>query len=144
MLFPLDAEVELPDYRALRQTYELAPIDEKDVEKVIENLRQQQAVIEPVERPAQDGDEVTVKLSGKRTEVKEGGSDILVRERSVPVVILPENPEKNENTGEEWPFPGFSRNLIGLSVGDEETYRIHLPRRFQFRPASRARSTISR
>jgi trigger factor len=124
---PLDAEVELPDYRALRQPYELAEVDEKEVKKVIDNLRQQQAIIEPVERAAQEGDEVTVKLSGKRKEVKEGGSDILVRERSVPVVILAENPEKDENAGEEWPYPGFSRNLIGLSVGDEKTIEYTFP-----------------
>lgn len=126
-IVPLDAEVELPDYRALRQPYELAPVEEKEVEKVIENMRQQQAVIEPVERPAQEGDEVTVKLIGKRRKVDEGSSDVLVRERSVPVVILPENPEKNENTGEEWPFPGFSRNLLGLSVGDEKTIEYTFP-----------------
>jgi trigger factor len=124
---PLDAEVELPDYRGLRQPYELAPVDEKEVEKVIDNLRQQQAIVEPVERPAQESDEVTVKLSGKRTEIKDGGSDILVRERSVPVVILPENPAIDEKTGEEWPFPGFSRNLIGLSVGDEKTIEYTFP-----------------
>ncbi len=126
-IVPLDAEVELPDYRAIRQPYELAPVDEKEVEKVIENMRQQQAIIEPVERPAQEGDEVTVKLSGKRKQVEEGGSDVLIRERSVPVVILAENPEKDESTGDEWPFPGFSRNLIGLSVGDEKTIDYTFP-----------------
>lgn len=131
-IVPLDAEVELPDYRAIREPYELAPVDEKEVERVVENLRQQQAVIEPVERAAQEGDEVTVKLSGRRLEVAEGGSDLLVRERSMPVVILPENSEKDQDTGEEWPFPGFSRNLIGLSVGDEKTIEYTFPESSNF------------
>jgi trigger factor len=129
---PLDAEVELPDYRELRQPYELAPVDEKEVEKVVENLRQQQAIIEPVDRPAQEGDEVTVKLSGKRKQVEEGVSDVLVRERSVPVVILPEKSESGTEPGEEWPFPGFSRNLIGLSVGDEKTIEYTFPEETSF------------
>jgi trigger factor len=124
---PLEAEVELADYRSLRQSYDLAPIEEKEVERVIESMRQQQAIIEPVDRPAQEGDEVTVKLMGKRKDVEEGDSNVLIRERSVPVVILPENPEKDEDTGEEWPFPGFSRNLIGLSVGDEKTVEYTFP-----------------
>jgi trigger factor len=126
-IIPLDAEVELPDFRAVRRDYKLAPLDEKEITKVIENLRQQQAVLEPVERPAQEGDEVTVKLSGQRKQVDEGESAILVRERSLPVVILAENPEKEENSGVEWPFPGFSRNLIGLSAGAEKTFDYTFP-----------------
>jgi trigger factor len=126
-IIPLDAEVELPDFRAVRRDYELAPLDEIEVTKVIENLRQLQAVVEPVERPAQEGDEVTVKLSGQRKQVDEGSSAVLVRERSVPVVILAENPEKDENSGEEWPFPGFSRSLIGLAAGAEKTIEYTFP-----------------
>jgi trigger factor len=130
---PLEAEVTLGDYNAIRFPYEPKEITDKDVDNVLENMRQQQAVIEPVERPAQEGDLVTVKLKAERKQVEEGETPILIRERSIPIIVQPERTEpaeKDENAQEplpEWPFPGFSRNLIGLSVNDERTLLYTYP-----------------
>jgi trigger factor len=112
---PLEAEIELGDYHSLRLPYELKEVTDQDVEKVLENIREQQAILEPVERSAEDGDQLQIKLSAEYKQVEEGEDKSLIRERSVPVIIGAED----SDTPEEWPFPGFSNHLKGLSAGDE-------------------------
>jgi trigger factor len=113
-IVPLEAKVELGDYHTIRLHYEPKPIEETDVERVLEDLRGRQAVIEPVDRPAMEGDLVTARLSSKRKSEETGESVDLIKELSYPLII---NSEKDAEAENEWPFPGFSRNLIGLSVG---------------------------
>lgn len=122
-LVPLKAEVELGDYESVRQTYELADVPDQDVETLLNNLREQHAVIEPVERPVQEGDLVYIKLSAINQQPKEGEKESLIEERSLPVNVTAEDSEDSM----EWPFPGFSRKLIGFSAGDEATFEYAYP-----------------
>jgi trigger factor len=114
---PLMAEVQLGDYRSIRFPYELKEVTEKEVDEVLDNLRQRQAIEEPVDRPAQEGDHVYLRLSGHRAEADPEIDPVLVKERPFSVIIEKEG----ENLSNEWPYPGFSRDLIGLSAGDERT-----------------------
>ncbi len=120
---PLEATVELGDYKSLRLPYEPKEITGQDVEQVLENIREQGAILEPVDRPAQDGDQLQIKLSAEYKQVEEGQEKSLIRERSVPVIIGAED----SDTPEEWPFPGFSKQLTGLSAGDEKTMSFAFP-----------------
>jgi trigger factor len=123
-VIPLEAEVELGDFHGIRRPYEPKPVTEKQVDEVVEDLRDRQAILEPVDRPAQEGDVVYVRISGQRVDPEEGEDANLVGERSIPIIINPVEPkteEDEEDTPDEWPFPGFSRNMIGLAVGDEKT-----------------------
>ena len=115
---PLEAEVKLGDYRSIHKPYELKEVTDEDVEKVLEDLRERQAILEPVDRPAQEGDMVYVKLSGERKQVAEEEDATLIQERSMPIIIKTETEDIDSR---EWPYPGFSRELIGLSVNDEKT-----------------------
>ncbi len=116
-LVPLEAEVNLGDYEGVRLPYEPGEITENEVEETLTQLREQHAVISPVERSAQQGDLLRILLSGERLNPEEGQETSLINERSLPVII-----EKDlEPSSEEWPFPGFSRQLIGLKAGDEIT-----------------------
>lgn len=133
---PLEPEVMLGEYQSIHKPYELQEITDEDVERVVRDLQDRQAVIEPVERPAQPGDLVTVRLSAVRrpkAEAEEGevpaaeGEEAaekpeqdltLIRERSMPLVVYAaDDPE----TAEEWPYPGFTSLLIGKSAGDEQS-----------------------
>jgi trigger factor len=114
---PLQAEVKLGDYHSLRIPYELKEITDEDVAKVIETIRDQQAVLEPVERPSQDGDQLQIHVSARYTQVEEGEKETLLNDRSAPVILGADD----SDTPEEWPFPGFSSQLVGLSEGDQKT-----------------------
>lgn len=118
---PLEAEVELGDYRSISQPYEPKQITEKEIEDVLSDLQERQAVLEPADRPAQEGDKVFTRLSGTRTNVEEGENPTLVSEQAYPIQIKAESTDSDDEDASEWPFPGFSRNLIGHSSQDELT-----------------------
>lgn len=122
-IVPLRATVELGDYHSIRVAYEPKEITDDDVEDVINNLREQQAVIEPVERPAQEGDMLTIQLSAHRTKTDKDENATLIEDRSIPLLIEADDVDESA----EWPYPGFSRELIGTSMGDERSSTFVYP-----------------
>jgi trigger factor len=113
---PLMAEVELGDYRSIRFPYELPEVSEFQVEEVLQNLRQRQSVEEPVDRSIQEGDRVNIRLSGRRLDSESGSEGVLIRERPYSLIVA----VAGEDTAEEWPYNGFSRDLIGMKPGDQK------------------------
>ncbi len=126
-IVPLESEVTLGDYHSLKKDFELPEVDEKEVQAVLNNLRQRQVVLEDVERAAQDGDLVTVKVSARRAEVAEDQDETLIKERSFPILVQMEPGEEDDSKKYEWPFTGFSKNLVGLSAGDEKSFEFTYP-----------------
>lgn len=115
-MVPLSPEVKLSEYHEVRVELEPKQVEEEDIQKVLDNLREGQAIIEASEQAAGEGDMVYILISGERESAKEGEEKTLIEDRMFPVVI-----EKEEaDTTDEWPFPGFSRNLIGMNAGDEK------------------------
>jgi trigger factor len=110
---PVRPEVELGDYKNFNFRPDIETIDDSRVDKVIEELRDQNATLAPVEdRKAQKGDYAVIKYDGTRDGVAfEGGS----AER-MPLVI-----------GEDRLIPGFEDELVGLSVGDTKGFDITFP-----------------
>lgn len=117
-VIPLDAEVTLGDYRSMRKPYEPKPVTDQDVADAIKELQERQALVEPVERAAQEGDVVTIRLSGERKDNEE--NKVLLSERSIPVIIRSADKD-------EWLFAGFSKNFIGLMVGAEGSVEQTFP-----------------
>lgn len=128
-IVPLMAEVELSDYHGIRFPYELPEITDEEVRAVEDDFRQRQAVEETADRPVEVGDHVYFKVSAKRYEeegeVEEGN---LIEERSSSVIVA----EEDADTSLEWPFDGFSRELIGMSIGEDKTLLYTFPTDSQF------------
>ena len=118
---PLKATVELGDYASVQLPYELEPVPDTRVEEVLSRLREQQAVIETVERPAGETDLVVVKLDAERLDSAE--EKAFIEDRTVTIDI---KSEEADSTG-EWPFPGFSRKLLGLKAGDQQSFEYQYP-----------------
>jgi trigger factor len=106
-------EVELGDYRNFPFKPEIDTIDDGRVDTVIDELRDQNASLSPVEdRGAQNGDYAVVKFEGSRDgEPFEGGAT-----ERMPLII-----------GEDRLIPGFEDNLVGMSVGDTKGFDITFP-----------------
>jgi len=117
---PLDAEVELSDYQSISIPYEVPETTEEDVDAAVESARAQHAIRESVERPAEEGDTIFMRVSGKRTDVEDENDAVVVEERFSSSVI-------QDEAEMEWPFPGFSQELIGLSADDEKTIPYTFP-----------------
>jgi trigger factor len=106
-------EVALGDYRSFNFRPEIEAIDEAKIEKVVDDLRDQQATLAAVEdRPARDGDYAVIGFAGTRDGAPfEGGS----AER-MPLVL-----------GEDRLIPGFEAHLVGLDVGGSTEFDISFP-----------------
>ena len=109
---PLTPEVDLGSYGDIRITEEATEVTEEDVQGRLEQLRQSVATWEPVDRPAQLGDMVTMSVKGTVE-----GSPVL--EDNDAVFYLD---EESPN-----PAPGFAQRLVGLSKDGEEEFDLTLP-----------------
>ncbi|MCX8005546.1 MAG: trigger factor, partial [Burkholderiaceae bacterium] len=63
--FEVFPEIKLGDLSALRIERPVCPVGDAEVDKTIEIMRRQRATFEAVERPAADGDRVTVDFVGQ-------------------------------------------------------------------------------
>jgi trigger factor len=127
-IVPLEPEVILGDYQQIRIPYKLKSISKKDINKVLDDLRERQVVLEPSEQPAKEGDQAFIKLSIVRLHPAEGEIPSLVKDRRMPVVISSKTEDKNE-----WPSPGFSMHLIGLRNGDEKSFQYIYPKNSDYK-----------
>ncbi len=124
---PLAPSVTLGEYAGIRKEYAPPEVTEEDVDKAIKNLLDGQAKSEKVDRPAQVGDMVYVSIEGQEKGADEE-AEALVNLLNAPAIVEPEDAD----TEDEWPYPGFSFSLAGLSKGDEKesehTYEADYPR----------------
>jgi trigger factor len=128
-IVPLEPEVILGDYKKIRIPYKLKAITKKDINKVLEDLRDRQVVLEPSDLAAKEGDQVYIKLSIKKINPGEGEIASLVNDRRMPVVITPANIENKA----EWPFMGFSQTLLGLIKGEVKEFPYTYPMDSEFK-----------
>ena len=106
-------EVVLGDYRNFNFKPEIEKIDDAKVAKVVEELRDQNATLAPVEdRGARNGDYAVIGYTGTRDGVPfDGGS----AER-MPLIL-----------GEERLIPGFEAHVVGLRPGEKAAFDISFP-----------------
>ena len=122
-VIPLQPEVELGDYQQIRVEYQESEVSDEDVDEMVNRIASQQAVVEEVDHPAEVGNIVDTSLSGRLAEADPEDEEAQVMiNQPLPVMIK----EEDEEQSQEWPFPGFSRQLLGVSVGDQlELTHIH-------------------
>ena len=109
---PLTPEVDLGDYRGIRQQPEPVEVTEEEVDQALEQLRRDQAPWAPVERPVQFGDLVTLDVVG----VVDGRQ--VTSDQGVEFVPTQNNP---------LPLPGFSVHLEGLGRGETKEFTLPVP-----------------
>ena len=109
---PLEPTVDLGDYRGIRVESDPAEVTEEEVDGVLDRVRDEQAVWEPVERAAVYGDRLNLNVLGTMDE------ETVVEDEDVEFIPNEEN---------VLPFPGFAPNLVGLSEDDESEFTITVP-----------------
>lgn len=126
---PLQAEVTLGDYSGIRVPFTPPEVEQDAVDTLLSELRERQAILEEVDRPAQPGDVVEVHIRGERVEPEEGKNPVIVADMPASILVKAEDEPRDHN---EWPYPGFSVNVIGKSVGDEFSVQQVLPEDLNF------------
>jgi trigger factor len=109
----LRPQVTLGAYTDYPFKIEIEETDEQRIERVVEQLRDQQASLVPVEeRGAEKGDYAVIGFVGRRDGQPIEGAQA----ERLPLVI-----------GNEGMIPGFEDQLLGMREGDEKTFRLAFP-----------------
>jgi len=110
-------EVKLGDFEHFPFAPEVNPVDETMVEKVVDELRDNEAHLEPMDdRPAQVGDYAIVAFQGTR----DGASVIGGSSENMPLIL-----------GQNRLYPGFDDHIAGLQKGEEREFDLTIPDDFQ-------------
>lgn len=108
-------DITLPDYRKIRLVRKPVSITDKDIDEVVDNLRQRAATRKEVKRAAKEGDEVTIDFAGYDAATKEpiSGAD----GKGYPLVL-----------GSNTFIPGFETHLVGLKPGEQKSFTLTFPK----------------
>jgi trigger factor len=110
-------EVKLETYKGLEVTRRKRPITDADVDKMIDNLRDASASLQPVEdRASQLGDTVTVNAVGKFVDEPDAEE---IKVDDVEVVLGGQGVQKE-----------FTENLTGVNADDSRTFLVEYPADF--------------
>lgn len=110
-------DVSLGEYKGIEAARRTRPVNDEEVERVIENLREASASLQPVEdRASEEGDTVTVDIQGHYVEPP-GDEDINVED--VDIVI-----------GGEGVLPAFTEHLTGVRADEAKTFTVAYPEDF--------------
>ena len=110
-------EIKLGDFEHFGFTPEIKPVDETMVEKVVDELREAEGTLEPVEgRGAVKGDYMVIGFVGSRDGVPFPGG---TSER-MPLIV-----------GDDRLIPGFEEHLVGAAKGEEREFDVTFPDDYQ-------------
>ena len=110
-------DIKLGEYKGLEASRRTRPVSDEDVDRVIEQLRENSASLQPVEdRGAQTGDTVTANFHGKF--VNEPDAEPINVE-DVDVIL-----------GGQGVVQPITDNLVGARADDEKTFSVDYPEDF--------------
>ena len=144
---PLKPEADLGNYRSVRFGYTEPVVSEEALDEALENMRETQAVLEPVERPCQLGDVVKLDIKAVATApvTAKDESAVATEEAAKPEEAAEaaptESPVEPPDPAEEflmdnkdvevlldakveWPMPGFTEQVMGMSLGEERHFEL--------------------
>lgn len=106
-------EVKLGDYRKLKVKKTVNKVEQKDVDQIVERVKQNLAEKKEVKRAAKDGDEVVIDFVGKKDgEAFEGGTA-----EDYTLVL-----------GSKSFIPGFEEAVVGMKPGDKKDIPLTFPK----------------
>jgi trigger factor len=131
--FKADVEIlpaiTLGDYKKLKGAKQAANVEDKDVDDVIERMRQGMSQKEETDQAAQNGDEVIIDFKG----TDKDGKDVAGA------------------TGKEYPLtlgsnsfiPGFEEGLVGKKAGEHLDLPLTFPKDYHHKPLAGAKVTFA-
>lgn len=106
--------VKLANYRAIKKPKKTVEVTDKDVEDVINSLRDRLATREPVQRAAKPGDEAVIDFNGRDDKGKPvNGADA----KHYPLRL-----------GSKTFIPGFEEKIVGMKPGEQKVFTISFPK----------------
>jgi trigger factor len=115
---PLEPVITLGDYRNIRKEIKPVEVTEEALEEAVEHVRGHHQILEQVDRPAEEGDMVTLSGEGNLTGDEE---EVIWREESSDIVL------DSKRLFVDLPFV---ENVVGMSAGDEKEFTIAFPENY--------------
>ncbi|MCU0519720.1 MAG: trigger factor [Anaerolineae bacterium] len=109
---PLQPTVELGDYHSLREPWVDPSVSGEEVTQTLEQMREEHAILEHVDRPAAMGDEVVVDVKAV------ANGDVIVEENEIEIVLSESRPFLSHE---------FVAALVGMSVDETKQVTLVLP-----------------
>ncbi|MDT7809166.1 MAG: trigger factor [Acidobacteriota bacterium] len=110
-------ELSLGEYKGIEAARRTRPVNDEEVERVIENLREASASLQAVEdRASEEGDTVTADIQGHYLEPAE---DEEINVEDVDIVL-----------GAEGVLPDFNEQLTGVRPDEAKTFTVAYPEDF--------------
>lgn len=115
-IVPLRPQVELGDYKALELPYEPPAVEDKDVEEVLNELRDRHSETKSFNQPAKEGDIVFMRVSAKRMDMEDEQEATLFDQQFSSAKL-----GQSESATDRQFFAGFSKHLEGMAPDDRKT-----------------------
>ena len=120
---PLAPEIDLGDYHSLRLPYKYSAPGKKELDAALTDFQRMYATTETVERAAEFEDYVLVDVKGERTKPKEDEDRAAALSRDGYALVV-----RKDARDDDWPYPGFSKELVGMKAGDTKTVKHKFPK----------------
>lgn len=122
-------KVKLADYKKIKKTAKKVEVNAKDIDGVIESLRQRMATTKEVDRVAKNGDKVSIDFKGSDSKKKPiSGAD----GKDYPLVL-----------GSDTFIPGFEKNLLGMKAGQDKTFDLTFPKDYGVKALAGSKVTFA-
>lgn len=110
-------ELDLGEYKGIEAARRTRPVTDEEIERIVENLREASASLQPVEdRAAEEGDTVTADIQGRYVELPEEEG---INVEEVDIVL-----------GGEGVLPDFTEHLTGVRPDEAKTFTVVYPADF--------------
>lgn len=108
-------DIKLPNYKLIKMERKKAGVTAKDVNGVLDRLRERAATKKQVDRAAKSGDEAVINFKGADAKTKKPieGAD----GKEYPLTL-----------GSKSFIPGFEEKLVGLKPGGKKTFNLTFPK----------------
>jgi len=110
---PVAPVVDLGEYQDLRLDWEPPEVSDEDEEKELARLQQENASLEPIERPAELEDVATLDIEGRI------GDEVVVDVKERTVVVSQDI---------NYPVAGFAEKIVGMSSGQDHEFTLTYPK----------------
>jgi len=111
-IVPLKPTIKLGDYHQIKATPKPVEVTKEEIKAVIERLRHQAAIWEPVERAVELNDLVVFDIESNVD------GEPFINQKGVQYQALPDLAA---------PVPGFAKQLVGLKKSEEKEFKLPLP-----------------
>jgi trigger factor len=120
---PLAPEIDLGEYRSLRLPYKYSAPGKKELDDALKEMQRMYATTETVERPVELDDYVMVDVKGERAKPKDEEDREAALSRNGYALVI-----REKSSDDEWPYPGFSKELVGMSPDETKTIKHKFPK----------------